>query len=107
MSTSDRKIIIVSESEDDGMILIRYFIGLAIAAAVIMLLVAGWAMYKSAQPVDDQEYREALIRYEADPAWRAEWKRLQKKHGNPGVVIYEPGREPYYINAQGRNCRFM
>ncbi|MCE5212132.1 MAG: hypothetical protein LLG40_11305 [Deltaproteobacteria bacterium] len=36
----------------------------------------------------------------------AEWERRYKKHGIQ-TVIFEPGKHPYYRDAQGRKCRFI
>jgi len=35
-----------------------------------------------------------------------DWKRLHKKHGYPGAVIYEPGKEPYYY-CGNQKCKFI
>ncbi len=48
------------------------------------------------------------LKYElSTPAAERAWKRLSRKHGWPGVVIYEPGETPYYFNRKGQKCRFI
>jgi hypothetical protein len=54
-----------------------------------------------------QEYFNKLQRELSTPAAERAWKRLSRKHGWPGVVIYEPGKTPYYFNRKGQKCRFI
>jgi hypothetical protein len=76
-----------------------YALGItAIIFVVIVLLIAGWAMW----------HPPKVARTNYAPYYSAkEYKRLQAKHGQRKVIIEEPGQVPYYIDAQGRKCKLM
>ena len=70
------------------------------------IYMALWAPDESARRIQAAWIQE-MAEKEADPAWRAEQERLHRKHGLNHVIIYEPGAEPYYYNANGQRCRFI
>lgn len=98
----------IEEPDEVTGMLGRILIGGVIFATVCIMLISGAAMYRDTMERCSRDtFSEDLIRKQADPAWRAEQKRLHKKHGRPNAVIYEPGRQPYYINERGQRCRFI
>lgn len=54
-----------------------------------------------------QQYFEQLQKENEGSAAERAWKRLHRKHGQPGAVIYEPGKTPWYTDRQGRKCKFI
>jgi len=99
----------IHDDDDVSDIVKKCIVALVVGAAVIILLVADWGMYKStpvqALAVADLQH---LIQKEADPVWQAEERRLRKKHRDR-VIIYEPGQVPYYYCGPGKKnkCKFM
>lgn len=81
---------------------------LALLGAMILIV---WLSITSPDAIDIQrrqdEYFKKLEYEQSLPASQRAWKRLHRKHGQPGVVIYEPGETPYYIDKSGRKCRFI
>lgn len=58
----------------------------------------------------DRERREYFSKMQQElstPSAERIWKRLHRKHGYPGVVIYAPGETPYFFNRKGQKCRFQ
>lgn len=96
-------------------VLRRYTLDIALAAALAALVVFMSAMiyFSMTSPeaiAIDKQQREWFKKIEQEyntPAGERAWKRLHRKHGNPGVVIYEMGKEPWYVDAKGRKCRFI
>lgn len=90
------------------------FQALLIFLTIWMLLYVGIAFYFTVTSADEkrivraqQEYFKQLEQEESVPAAQRAWNRLHRKHGQPGAVVYEPGKTPYYINAAGRRCPFL
>lgn len=96
----------IHQGDDVSDIIVRCMASVFGVAVVVMLLLAGWAMYQNRTESGAETYRRELIQREADQEWRKAERNLRKKHGSPGV-IYEPGREPYYIDKNGRKCRYI
>lgn len=86
-------------------------IACAILAALFMLAAFAWQEMRPAPMTEEQlQHLEYVAQVERDyntPEGRRAWKRLERKHGRPGAVIYEPGKDPYYVNAAGQKCRFI
>jgi hypothetical protein len=74
---------------------------LALALIIIFLLFIGWCMM--VKTTNTEHNKSAYI-----PCYtEAEYDRLSKKHGNPGVIIEEPGKVPYYYNKEGKKCKLI
>lgn len=88
-------------------------IALAISIAVLIAMVAAvaWLSMTSPAATEIQRQQDAYFKKiqqdESIPAAERAWKRLHRSHGEPGTVIYEPGKEPWYVNAAGQKCRFI
>jgi hypothetical protein len=54
-----------------------------------------------------KEYFASLQREYETPAGERAWKRLNRKHGYPDIIVYEYGKTPYFINKDGIKCRFQ
>lgn len=82
---------------------------LLISSVLVFYLWIGVQFYEDTQSANKErmESFEKLQRELSTPAAMRTWKRLSRKHGWPGVVIYETGKTPYYINAAGKKCRFI
>ena len=84
---------------------------ISIIAALCFITLLSWSSMTSPDALDiqrqQQEYFKRLEQEANTPAKERAWKRLHRKHGEPGAVIYEPGKEPYYVNAAGQKCRFI
>ena len=84
------------------------FIGGAFLVAV--LLIVGWTMMNQVREADvaSERYQKELTQREADPAWQKEKLRLRRQHGDH-VIIYEPGKIPYYRCGQyGKDkCKYF
>jgi hypothetical protein len=84
---------------------------LAIIALIAVVAMISWLSMTSPAALDiqrqQQEYFKALEHEQNDPVSMRAWKRLHRKHGYPGAVIYEPGKTPWYTNKQGQKCKFI
>ncbi len=85
---------------------------LAMLALLAILILMMWytVTCPDCEAIDarQQEYfRKCTEEAQSTPAAKRAWKRLYKQHGQPGAVIYEPGKEPYYVNAAGQKCWFI
>jgi hypothetical protein len=57
--------------------------------------------------LEQSAYLQQLEKENSTNAAKRAWQRLHRRHGSPGAVVYEPGKTPYYINANGQMCRFI
>jgi hypothetical protein len=83
---------------------------LALCALLIVLGIMPWIASAEAHNRAIQAERQACFTQfkaaQSTPAAKRAWKRLWVKHGRPGVVIYEPGKTPWYRDKDGRQCKF-
>lgn len=86
-------------------------IALSIAASIVVIAMIIWLSMTSPAAFDvrrqQQEYFKNLEQEENLPASQRAWNRLHRKHGEPGVVIYEQGKAPWYVDRRGRKCQFI
>jgi hypothetical protein len=84
---------------------------LALCALLIILGIMPWIASASAHNRAIEAERQASFAQfkseQSTTAAKRAWKRLWRKHGRPGAVVYEPGKTPYYTNKEGRKCRFV
>jgi hypothetical protein len=93
----------------------RYTLEIAIAGALLTLFILmgflTWlhmtAPKTIAARVEYALYLERVQRANSTDAGKRAWQRLHRLHGSPGAVIYQPGRTPYYVDRQWRNCSFI
>ena len=88
----------------------KYWLNIALMLALLLTFaIMGIASYSAITNAviedlrrEDDQYFKAI-----DAKTRtAQWRQLHKKHGYP-TVVYERGKEPYYVNKSGRRCRFV
>lgn len=101
----------IQNDEDCSDIVKATLIAVAIVGMLVISIPAGITLYQESKKnhsASMQRFNEQLKQQEADPAWRAEERRLKRKHGEH-TVIYEPDREPYYYCGPDKKdkCRFM
>lgn len=86
-------------------------IALVVAALIIMIALVSWLSMTSPEAVEiqrrQQEYLKKLDQEYNTTAGQRAWKRLHRKHGHPDKVVYELGKTPWYINKDGKKCRFI
>lgn len=82
--------------------------------AILLSIITGVMFYYSVTSPEakiierqQQQYLEQLQKEHEGPAAERAWKRLYRKHGMPGAVIYEPGKTPWYVDAKGQKCKFI
>jgi len=84
---------------------------ISMLAFVCVIGMMSWLSMTSPDAVtverQQQEYFKKLEKEQNTPAAKRAWKRLIHKHGQPGAVIYEPGKTPWYVNRDGQKCRFI
>ena len=93
----------------------HYALDIAIAICVVALIcvvgMMSWLSMTSPDAVaidrQQQEYFKKLEKEQNTPAAKRAWNRLNRKHGQPGAVIYEAGKTPWYVNRDGQKCRFI
>ena len=95
----------IKDGDDVSDIVFKIFIILSIFVVFVATIVA---IYTANQTPPNQAavYQKELVQREADPTWRAEQKRLQKKYGNGRTIIYTPD-EVYFYDDHGRKCQFI
>jgi len=76
---------------------------IVLAAVFIFLGATNYFYMTSPQAIATQKAQAEAIQQRN---CEKEWKRLHKKHGYPGAVIYEPGKEPYYYCGD-QKCKFI
>lgn len=83
-----------------------------IVSVLVFYVWIGIQYYKATQTAD-RVNKERMACFEklkhelSTPSAERAWKRLHRKHGYPGVVIYEQGETPYFFNRKGQKCRFI
>lgn len=86
-------------------------IAISLMALLAVMLMVIWLSMTSPESQEiqrrQQEYFRQLEHEQTLPAAQRAWNRLHRKHGQPGVVIYEPGKTPYYVDRRGRKCQFI
>jgi hypothetical protein len=84
---------------------------LMVAALMITVILMVYLSMTSPSALEIQrqqdDYFRQIERELETPAGQRAWKRLHRKHGYPGAVVYPAGKEPYYINTAGQKCRFI
>jgi hypothetical protein len=91
----------------------------ALEIAMVIILLALFAMLggltwiymqspaTAALQSEQQRYLQQIQQEQDTPAAKRAWNRLYRKHGQPGAVIYEPGKTPYYTGKDGQKCAFI
>ena len=85
-----------------------YSLNITITAAVFLIFVFLGAtsylyMHSKTALNTQKEQRE----YFEEKATGSEWKRINKKHGYPAVVIKGEEETPYFYDKDGRKCSFI
>ncbi len=94
-----------TEYDPDAAKVVLFVLALIVIIGIMVLLATALAPARPDPAVREWEHK--MKQREADTAWEAEQDRLHRKHGLDRLIIYEPNREPYYIDEKGRRCRFI
>ena len=87
-------------------------IAILIAALSAFFVVAMLAWLSMTSPEAEAIHRQqkayfaGIQREYETPAGERAWKRLNRKHGYPDIIVYEYGKPPYFINKNGIKCPF-
>lgn len=91
----------------------RHFLNMLLIVAIlatimILAVVSARAVIATERPGMDNysQWEQEMQSLIADPGWCAEQEKLHKKHGKNHVIIYEPDKEPYYVDKKGKKHCF-
>ena len=84
---------------------------IAVLAAFFVVGIVAWLSMISPEAEaihrQQQEYFDNIQREYETPAGERAWKRLNRKHGHPAIIVYEYNKPPYFINKDGIKCPFL
>ncbi len=78
-------------------------IAFVVVSAIIFLFLYSFFYVAPYQAAPFPEYDK----YFQEDVATQEYKRLAAYHGYPDVVIFEPGKTPFFINKAGKKCKFI
>ncbi len=96
----------IKDGDDVSDIVFKTIIVLSILVVIAAIISAISTVNQAPVVSLATKYQKTLVQREADPIWRAEQKRLHKKHGNGRTIIYTPD-EVYFYDDHGRKRRFI
>lgn len=96
----------IKDGDDCTDIIVKTLIVMACTGVIGIMLVAFITMFTLPDPDPAEVAWRTYMRLMQEDRQREEQDRLQKKHGDQ-VIIYEKDRAPYYINKDGKKCRYM
>ena len=78
---------------------------IAVLSAFFVVGIVAWLSMTSPESeaihCQQKEYFDNIQREYETPAGERAWKRLNRKHGHPDIIVYEYNKTPYFVNKDG------